>query len=152
MTPDPDVNDRQRENLDALATEITESVEIRLEYEAYYDWVAFIPQGESDAGALTKYFGKVAGEDESKVRGIKSRQRSTLPFIADVQRDCLSILGETRSAEVVISRLKRAIKQLHSGTVNPDRLVERNRVSKPLEAYTQYTQNVASSVPATKTS
>jgi DNA polymerase I len=143
VTPDPDVDDSQRENLNALVTEITESVEIRLEYEAHYDWVAFVPQRESDAGALTKYFGKVAGEDEFKVRGIEARQRSTSPFIANVQHDCLSILGETRSAEAVILRLKRAIQQLHSGTVNLDRLVERNRVSKPVEAYTQYTQNVA---------
>ncbi|ELY83417.1 DNA polymerase I [Natrinema gari JCM 14663] len=41
--------------------EITEDVEIWLEHEAHYDWVAFVPQRESDAGALTKYFGKVAG-------------------------------------------------------------------------------------------
>ena len=32
--------------------------EIRLEHEAHYDWVAFVPQRESDAGALTKYFRK----------------------------------------------------------------------------------------------
>jgi len=27
-----------------LATEITDCVEIRLEHEAHYDWVAFVPQ------------------------------------------------------------------------------------------------------------
>jgi DNA polymerase I len=85
VTPDPDVDESQRENLEELATEITEAVEIRLEYEAQYDWVAFVPQRESDAGALTKYFGKVAGEDEFKVRGIEARQRSTPSFIEDVQ-------------------------------------------------------------------
>jgi len=44
VTPDPDVDYTQREDLDVLAREITESVEIRLEQEAHYDWVALVPQ------------------------------------------------------------------------------------------------------------
>ncbi len=143
VTPDPNVDDSQREDLDVLANEITESVEIRLEHEAHYDWVAFVPQRESTAGALTKYFGKVAGEDEFKLRGIEARQRSTPSFVEDVQRECLDRLDETRSPEAVLGCLKRAIGKLHAGDVAVERLVERNRVSKPLEGYTQNTQNVA---------
>jgi hypothetical protein len=37
---------------------VTDSVDIRLEHEAAYDWIAFVPQRNSDAGALTKYFGR----------------------------------------------------------------------------------------------
>jgi DNA polymerase I len=77
VMPDPVINDDDREDLEALATEITETVEIRLEHEAHYDWVAFVSQCESDVGALTKYFGKIGGDDEFKVRGIEARQRST---------------------------------------------------------------------------
>ena len=117
VTPDPDVEGDDREDLETLATEVTKRVEVRLEHEAHYDWVAFVPQRESDAGALTKYFGKVAGENDFKIRGIEARQRSTPPFIEDVQRDCL----------------QDAIKRLHAGTVPVEQLVERNRVSKPLE-------------------
>ncbi|WP_201740246.1 type B DNA-directed DNA polymerase [Salinigranum halophilum] len=143
VTPDPDVDDDDREDLEALATEITKCVEIRLEHEARYDWVAFVPQRESDAGALTKYFGKVAGEDEFKIRGIEARQRSTPPFIEDVQRDCLERFDATRSPDAVLNCLQNAINRLHAGTVSVEQLVERNRVSKPLEGYTQNTQNVA---------
>ncbi|MBP2251117.1 DNA polymerase elongation subunit (family B) [Halarchaeum solikamskense] len=143
MTPDPDVDDDARENLETLATEITERVEIRLEHEAHYDWVAFVPQRESDAGALTKYFGKVAGDDDFKIRGIEARQRSTPPFIEDIQRDCLERLDATRSPDAVLGRLERAIDELQAGNVAVERLVERNRVSKPLEGYSQNTQNVA---------
>ncbi|WP_458210310.1 type B DNA-directed DNA polymerase [Haladaptatus sp. NG-SE-30] len=143
VTPDPDVDDDQRESLEELATEITEAVDIRLEYEAHYDWVAFVPQRESDAGALTKYFGKVAGDDEFKIRGIEARQRSTPPFIETVQRECLDRLGATRSPRAVLGCLKRAITNLEAGEVPVEQLVERNRVSKPLEGYTQNTQNVA---------
>jgi len=143
VTPDPDVDDDQRVDLDVLANEITESVEIRLEHEAHYDWVAFVPQRESTAGALTKYFGKVAGEDEFKIRGIEARQRSTPSFVEDVQRECLDRLDETRSPEVVLGCLKRAIAELHAGDAEIEQLVKRNRVSKPLDGYSQNTQNVA---------
>jgi len=102
-----------------------------------------VPQRESDAGALTKYFGKVAGDDEFKIRGIEARQRSTPPFIEDVQRDCLERLGATKSPDTVLDCLQDAIKRLHAGTVPVEQLVERNRVSKPLEGYTNQTRNVA---------
>jgi DNA polymerase I len=105
--------------------------------------VAFVPQRESDAGALTKYFGKAADEDEFKIRGIEARQRSTPPFVEDVQRECLERFDATRSPDVMLDCLQDAIKRLHAGTVSVEELVERNRVSKPLEGYTQNTQNVA---------
>jgi len=143
VTPAPDVEDEYRENLDTIAEEITEAVDIRLEHEAHYEWVAFVPQRESDAGALTKYFGKVAGDDEFKLRGIEARQRSTPSLVEDVQRECLERLDETRSPGAVLGYLERAIAELHAGDVAVDQLVERNRVSKPLEGYTQNTQNVA---------
>ena len=125
MTPDPDVDDDDREDLETLVTEVTERVEIRLEHEAHYDWVAFVPQRESDAGALTKYFGKVAGEDEFKTRGIEARQRSTPPFIENVQRDCLERFDTTRSPDAIFDCLRYAIGRLHAGMVSVDQLVER---------------------------
>jgi DNA polymerase I len=104
--------------------------------------VAFVPQRESDAGALTKYFGKVADTNEFKIRGIEARQRSTPPFIEDVQRSCLERFDAARSPEAVLRQLEKAIKRLHAGDVATEELVERNRVSKPLEGYTQNTRNV----------
>ena len=125
------------------SAESTEREQIRLEHEAEYEWVAFVPQRERDAGALTKYFGKIAGEDEFKIRGIESRQRSTPTFIEEFQRECLRTFDDTRSPEGVIGVLRRALRKLDTEKVDEADLVERNRVSKPLEEYTQHTQNVA---------
>jgi DNA polymerase I len=102
-----------------------------------------VPQRESDAGALTKYFGKVAGEDEFKIRGIEARQRSTPPFIEAVQRECLEQFDATRSPDAVLDCLRDAIDRLHAGPVPVEQLIQRNRVSKPLDGYTQNTQSVA---------
>ncbi|WP_311170869.1 type B DNA-directed DNA polymerase [Halobellus ordinarius] len=143
VTPDPTVAAADRESITELADRITEAVEIKLEHESHYDWVAFVPQRDSNAGALTKYFGKVADEDEFKIRGIEARQRSTPPFIANVQRDCIEQFDATRSPEAVLRILSDAIEELHEGTVAVDQLVEKNRVSKPIEGYTQRTQNLA---------
>nr|WP_241432535.1 hypothetical protein [Natrinema gari] len=103
VNPDPDDDDC--EDLETLATEITERVEIRLEHEVHYDWVAFVPQRESDASALTKYFGKVADEDDCKIRGIEARQSSTPPFIEDIQQDCLDRLDVTQSPDAILDCL-----------------------------------------------
>jgi len=85
----------------------------------------------------------VADDDEFKIRGIEARQRSTPSFIEDIQRDCLERLDATRSPEAVLRHLEEAIEKLHAGDVAVEKLIERNRVSKPLEGYTQNTQNVA---------
>jgi len=58
-------------------------------------------------------------------------------------QDYLEQFDATRSPDAVIDRLQDALTRLHTGTVPVEHLVERNRVSKPLERYTQNTQNVA---------
>jgi DNA polymerase I len=143
VTPAPDVPAGERTALDTLAAEITDAVGIELEYEAAYDWVAFVPRRDDSAGALTKYFGRLADSGEYKIRGIEARQRSTPPFVEALQRECLDRLGETRTPEPVLERLQVAIGRLRVGRVDPDRLTERIRVSKPVDAYTQYTHTVA---------
>ena len=106
------VDDDDRESLEGLVTEITEAVEIRLEHEAHHDWAAFVPQQESDPGALTEFFGKVAGADKFKIRGIEVWKRSTPTFIEKSQRECLKRLDANRSPNAVLGWLERAIDEL----------------------------------------
>ncbi|KPN31497.1 DNA polymerase [Halolamina pelagica] len=140
--------DREQTDLGAVAEEITDGAGIRLEYEAAYDWIAFCPRRNDDAGALTRYFGKRAGEpaDETasyKRRGIEARQRSTSPFIVDAQLALIREFGRTRSPEAVCERLRTFVDRLRAGDVAPSRLAITNRVSKRVEEYSQSTTNVA---------
>ncbi|GAB7011740.1 type B DNA-directed DNA polymerase [Halolamina salina] len=142
------MDDREQTGLEAVAEEISEDVEIRLEYEAAYDWIAFCPRRNDDAGALTRYFGKRAGEpvDEAssyKRRGIEARQRSTPEFVETAQLELMQEFGRTRSPEGVCERLREFIEELRTGDVDPTRLAITNRVSKRVEEYTQTTKNVA---------
>jgi len=145
VTPMPD---REQTDLDAVAAEITDDAGIRLEYEAAYDWIAFCPRRNDDAGALTRYFGKRAGEpaDETasyKRRGIEARQRSTPPFVVDAQLALIREFGRTRSPDAVCERLRTFVERLRAGDVDPARLAITNRVSKRRAEYTQSTTNVA---------
>ncbi|KZN23261.1 DNA polymerase I [Haladaptatus sp. R4] len=137
------IEGEERTPLSELATRISAQVEIRLEHEAHYDWIAFVPLRDSDAGALTKYFGKVAGEDEYKYRGIECRQRSTPSYIDEAQKALIRAVDEHRDPEAVCEELRSWIDRLERGAVDPSELVITNRVSKNREEYTQSTRSVA---------
>jgi DNA polymerase I len=140
VTPREDVADP--EPIETMAAEISERVGIDLEYESAFDWVAFCPRRDGDAGALTRYFG-VRPDDSRKVRGIECRQRSTCAWVEDVQRDLLSVLDSTRSPESVCDRLHQHLCTLQRGDVPPEDLTITTRVSKSSGEYTRRTRAVA---------
>ena len=105
--------------------------------------MCFVPTTDGQRGALTKYFGKIAGRDEYKYRGIELRQRSTPEYVANVQRDLIDALHEHREPEPVADRLARHLNDVRSGSVDPEKLTIQTRVSKPLEAYEQRNRTVA---------
>jgi DNA polymerase elongation subunit (family B) len=129
-------------DLATVAASISAAVGIRLEYEAAYDWVAFVPRTDGAGGTLTRYFGKRADGSGFKLRGIEARQRSTPPLIAEFQHTCLERLDATRDPDAVLALLLTQIDRLAAG-VDPGDLVIRTRVSQPAEAYTQRTHTVA---------
>jgi DNA polymerase I len=129
--------------LETVTDAVSAEIDIALEAEAEYDWVAFVPKRESDTGALTKYVGKVAGEDAFKVRGVEARQRSTPAVVESVQRDLLAVLDEHRAPEPVVDALRSHVADLQAGRVEPADLVITKRVSQRLAEYSQATRTVA---------
>jgi DNA polymerase I len=140
--------DRAQRPLDGVAAGVTDDVGIPLEHEAEYDWIAFCPRRDGAGGALTRHFGHRAGapvaDDEGYTyRGIETRQRSTPPHVAAVQRALVQTYGQTRAPEAVLDRLRRELARLAGGDVDPERLAVTNRVSRPREAYERATRNAA---------
>jgi DNA polymerase I len=151
--------DRESADLSVLAEQVTAEVRVELEREATYDWLCFVPKRNSEAGALNRYFGKVAdskddggeGCDEEiecedaeyKLRGIEARQRSTSAFVERVQRDLLAAVDRYRDPAPVCDVLKRHLRSLRTGDVPPEDLLITRRVSKPREAYSHRTRAVA---------
>jgi DNA polymerase I len=135
--------DREPADISTLTRSVTEDVGIRLEHEATYDWLCFVPKRNSEAGALNRYFGKVAGEEEYKLRGIESRQRSTPAFVKAVQRDLLEAVDRHRKPAPVCDVLQRHLRTLRAGEVPPEDLLITRRASKRKEAYSHRTRTVA---------
>jgi DNA polymerase I len=140
------VDSKEQTSLDELAQQITAESGIRLEHEAQYDWVAFVPMRDSEAGALTKYFGKKTevpeGDSPYKYRGIECRQRSTPAFIEGVQKELIDALDEFQDPEAVCDVLATRLATIEHGEVDPNELAIKNRVSKPREEYSHDTKNV----------
>ena len=141
------MEDEEQTPLEELAEQITDQAQIELEHEAEYEWVAFVPMRESEAGALTKYFGKRASppEDDStyKYRGIECRQRSTPAFIKQVQKELIAALDNQQDPVAVCDMLAMELAKIERGIVDPVDLSIQNRVSKHVEEYSQNTRNVA---------
>jgi len=134
--------DVEQEPVEAVAREVSEATGIELEHEGVYDWVAFCPTADGRDGALTKYFGRQES-GEYKYRGIECRQRSTPPWIADLQRELIEVYDETRETDAVLARVLDAIGDLRAGRVEPGELAIRNRVTKTPAEYGHETRNVA---------
>lgn len=136
------VDGEERVPLEELAAAITERIGIRLEYEAAFEWVAFVPLRDSDQGALTKYFGKTAESDREdsayKYRGIERRQRSTPAWIADAQQELVETLDQHRSPNAVCARLQRRLAELRAGGVDPQELAINNRASARMSTITTH--------------
>jgi len=144
-------DDREQRPLEVVAAEISAEAGIELEYECAFEWVAFCPMRSAESGALTRYFGKRRGEsypevgvgDAIKTRGIEGRQRSTPAWVEEVQSEALRVFDETRSPEAVCDVLRRHLRELREGRVDPSTLVVDNRVSKDVDQYSIETLTVA---------
>jgi len=132
----------EQTSLDAVTAAVTDKTKVRLEHEAVYDWIAFVPLRNSESGALTKYFGR-RRDGSYKYRGIECRQRSTAPFVADCQHALIESFDRTRDPEAVCAELARWIDRLDAGAVDPDRLAVTSRTSKELDEYDQRTRTTA---------
>jgi len=149
VTADPD---REQRPVREVAREVTDEVDIRLEHEGRFDWVAFCPRKRASGAALMRYFGRwneesIAGrtedDDQYKFRGIEARQRSTCPFVADAQRDLVRVFDRERDPEAVCERLRVHRRRLRRGAIASEDLAIRQRVSKRADEYTQATRSKA---------
>lgn len=134
--------EQQRTAAEAFAEHISEHVGIPLEFEAHYDFIAFLPSRMHGSGSLTKYWA-YTGED-FKVRGIELRQHSTPRWVRDLQRKGLEILAEGNrikglpslaTQRSVLNHLRSELRRLDTGDVPLVDLVITRRTTQNLANY-----------------
>ena len=133
---------QQQVDAEAFARRISEQVGIPLEFEAHYDFIAFLPSRVHGSGSLTKYW--AYDGDSFKVRGIEMRQHSTPPWIERLQRVGLEhlVAGERtdglpslETQRAVLSHYRYELQRLKRGEVPLSELVIARRTSRSLENY-----------------
>ena len=134
--------DQQRSDAEAFAKRVTKQVGIPLEFEAHYDFIAFLPSRMHGSGSLTKYW--AYGEGEFKVRGIELRQHSTPRWVRELQQRGLELLAEgeridgrpsLRAQRSVLAHYRGELQRLNRNEVPLSDLVTTRRTTRSIEDY-----------------
>tara|TARA_B100000683_G_scaffold89307_1_gene88161 strand:+ start:10115 stop:12607 length:2493 start_codon:yes stop_codon:yes gene_type:complete len=133
---------QQRVDAEAFGRRISEQVGIPLEFEAHYEFIAFLPSRVHGSGSLTKYW--AYDGDSFKVRGIEMRQHSTPVWIQRLQQAGLACLaaGERNDGipsfgtqRAVLQHYRRELQRLSKGEIPLRELVITRRTSRSLGDY-----------------
>ena len=133
---------QQRLDAEAFAQRLSSRVGIPLEFEAHYDFIAFLPSRIHGSGSLTKYW---AYDGESfKVRGIELRQHSTPLWVRNLQQHGLELLAEGERVDGVPSyevqrsvwrHYRTELRRLGGSQIPLSDLIIARRTSRELEDY-----------------
>ena len=130
------------EDVLALCRDITRQTDVEMTLEGIYRWIVFLPSKENaERGVACRFFGRFS-HGELKSRGLLGRRHDMPPFIREVQRALLHVLGDADSLQQCRERIPQAHalvqswhQQLCQGRVEPSDLVITRRLSKAPDAY-----------------
>ena len=115
---------------------------IPLEFEAHYDFIAFLPSRVHGSGSLTKYWACDGGS--FKVRGIEMRQHSTPVWVQRLQRRGLELLAEGQrlngvpsfdTQRLVLHHHQQEMHRLKAGQIPLNELTIARRTRQRLDDY-----------------
>jgi DNA polymerase elongation subunit (family B) len=114
---------------------------IRMDVEARYRWIVFLPSKQTGVGALTRYYG-VFTNDILKVRGVELRQRNTPPYLKKMQKQMLTTLATAHTTIQFYHQIPKVLAiaqyhahQLHSNQVSPYDLVYTTSIARDITDY-----------------
>lgn len=135
--------DDDAESFEEVCQDITDEIDIELEPEHRFEWVAFVPRSsQKGIGTLNRYFGKK--EDGGfKTAGIETEQNSVSEYTSESQMKMIEALDKDMNPEDVLDVLERRIDRLRSSEVSPENLLRAKKTSKSLEQYSVENRTVA---------
>jgi DNA polymerase I len=133
----------------SLCEEISEKVDLPLDFAGLYKWIVFLPsKTHPNVPVLNSYYG-VKADGTLKVRGLEVRRRDTPKFVCDAQMEMIKTLSCADDAKSFVERIPIALevvkeyrKKLLNGEVPVWDLIVAKRLSKDLEDYTQKVSQV----------
>ncbi|UCE37448.1 MAG: hypothetical protein JSW00_18655, partial [Thermoplasmata archaeon] len=137
------------ENHEDFCRYVSKYIDIPLELEGVYKWLVFLPAKTTGVGALNRYYG-LFENGELKVRGIDIRKRDTPELMRKAQMDMLKVMSKAENSAEFLDRLPECIgilKRYHdiikSGNCELEDLIITKRISRTLEDYSVFNDQVA---------
>jgi DNA polymerase elongation subunit (family B) len=131
---------------ESFCTHVSREIDIPLDLEGIYKWLVFLPNKTTGVGALNRYYG-LFQDDTLKIRGIDLRKRDTPKLMKDAQADMLKALSKAGNIEEFKQRLPEILKRYHDrirdGECDLEDLVITKRISRDLDDYSQFNDQVA---------
>ena len=101
--------DASTEEYNDLCNEITEQIDVPLNFEGRYKWIVFLPSKiHPRIGVLNRYYG-VMENGKVKLRGIEVRRRDTPRFVYDAQLKMINVLSVANSSKEFIAKIPEAL-------------------------------------------
>jgi DNA polymerase elongation subunit (family B) len=134
---------------ESFCNHVSREIDIPLDLEGIYKWLVFLPNKTTGVGALNRYYG-LFSDDTLKIRGIDLRKRDTPKLMKDAQADMLKALSKAGNAKEFMGRLpecigilKRYHDRIRDGECDLEDLVITKRISRDLDDYSQFNDQVA---------
>jgi DNA polymerase, archaea type len=93
---------------------ITREIDIPINFEGYYKWIAFLPSRlHPHLSVLNRYLG-VMDNGKIKVRGLEVRRRDTPNYLFDAQTDMINTLAKADNTPELYRQIPEALKVLRT--------------------------------------
>lgn len=142
-------NQKNNHSHEKLCNKISKKIGIPIELEGVYKWIVFLPNKSNGVGALNRYYG-LFKNGEMKIRGIDIRKRDTPKFLKHAQQEMLDVFSKANNKSEFMDRIEEAIEvfksygeKIKNGECDINDLLFKTRVSKELEGYSQFNNQVA---------
>ncbi len=133
---------RREEDFQSLLDEVEEEMNLPIEVEDVYSWVAFVSSRQNPNLSVANRFFCLKSNGAYKIRGLASRREDTPPFIADVQVHVLQILAKEKDPNrlanllpEVLSILRERISALSARRVPIEKLLITQTLGRELHEY-----------------
>jgi DNA polymerase elongation subunit (family B) len=132
-----------------LCKEVSEEINVPLNFEGRYKWIVFLPSRlHPRVGVLNRYYG-VFEDGKIKTRGLEVRRRDTPRFIYDAQMEMVEVLASANNSKEFMDKIPQALEvvskyrqRLLNGEIPVWDLIVTKHLSKDPDRYKQKVSQV----------
>lgn len=101
--------DAKLEDYNDLCKEVSDDIDIPLNFEGRYKWIVFLPSKmHPNIGVLNRYYG-VMESGKLKVRGLEVRRRDTPRFIYNAQTEMINLFSTANNSKEFMQKIPEAL-------------------------------------------